>query len=203
MWSSSETTTVPSIRTILSVAASLTASVVLLRSVADNLIPDAAREFFLTRLRKISSRFSSELTVVLDEFDGYAGNEMFVAASVYLGNKLSSSTQRIKVLKLEKVKQLAVKVDKNQELVDSFDGTEFKWILDCSRSDKPVFISNGDHRSAFAEERRYELRFHKKHKEMALNRYFPYVLEKAKQIKEETKSVKLHTVDYNGRTIDR
>lgn len=188
----------PSTKTILSVAASLTASALLLRTVANDLIPDSVQDYLLTRLRKFSSRFSSNITVVVDELDGYAVNQMFQSASVYLGDTLSSSTRRIKVMKTEKEKQFAVKIDKNQELVDFFDGAEFKWILISSRNENAVSRSNGDHRIAPAELRSYELRFHKKHREMALNRYLRHVLERAKQIKEERKSVKLHTVDYNG-----
>lgn len=122
---------------------------------------------------------------------------MFEAATVYLGNTQSSSTDRIKVNKSEKEKELAVTIDKNQELVDSFNRVKFTWVLVCSKND--TSFSNGRRDLQKGQEiRHYELSFHKKHRAMALNSYLPYVLEKAKGIKEERKSVKLHTVDYNG-----
>lgn len=46
--------------------------------------------------------------------------------------------------------------------------------------------------------RYFELSFHKKQKEMALKSYLPYILKRAKEIKEEKRVVRLHTVDYNG-----
>lgn len=42
------------------------------------------------------------------------------------------------------------------------------------------------------------MNFHKKHKDNVLKGYLPYILRKAKEIKEEKKVVRLHTVDYNG-----
>ncbi|PON93399.1 Spastin [Trema orientale] len=197
MWDSKEMA--PSARTILSVAASLTASAVLFRTIANDLVPDAVQELLSTRLRKLYTRLSPHVTVVIDEFDGLTPNQMFEAATVYLGAKLSSSSDRIKVNKLEKEKQLTVTIDKSQELVDSFNGAKFTWVLVCSRND--ASFSNGKRdQSGFArqEMRHYELSAHKKHREVALNSYLPHVLEKAKGIKEERKSVKLHTVDYSG-----
>ena len=120
---------------------------------------------------------------------------MFEAATVYLGATQSSSADRIKVNKSEKEKQLAVTIDKDQELVDAFKSAKFTWVLISSKNDTSFSTQS---KFARQEIRHYELSFHQKHREVALNSYLPYVLEKAKGIKEERKSVKLHTVDYNG-----
>ncbi|KAF4364173.1 hypothetical protein G4B88_029150 [Cannabis sativa] len=200
MWSSPET--VPSAKTIISVAASLTASAVLLRSVTENLIPDAVQDLFITRVHKLYTRLSPHVTVVVDEFDGLTANQLFESATIYLGATQYASTDRIKVKKLEKEKQLAVTIDINQEMEDSFKGVKFSWVLVSSRNGSSFSSSGrrGDHSSGFAQKeiRHYELSFRKKHRELALDSYLPYVLEKAKWLKEERKCVKLHTVDYNG-----
>lgn len=124
---------------------------------------------------------------------------MFEAINTYLGTFESSSTQRIKVLKAEKEKQIDVTIDKNQELIDIYKGVKFKWILVCSRNDTSLTNNKRDN-NAFTrfEVRHYELNFHKKHRDMALKSYLTYILHKAKAIREERKTVRLHTVDYNG-----
>ncbi|PRQ27084.1 putative ATPase, AAA-type, core, AAA-type ATPase domain-containing protein [Rosa chinensis] len=188
MWCSKED--LPSPKTILSVAASVAASAVLIKSVANDLVPDAVHSFFSNRIKKLSS----QLTVVVDEFDGLTPNQMFEAANVYLGTKLSSSTQRIKVNKPEKEKQLQVNIDRNQELVDCFNGVKLKWVL---VTEKPPASANNN-RDQVSEVRHFEIIFHKKHRDMVLSSYLPYVLKKHREIKEERKVVKLHTVDYNG-----
>ncbi|XP_050366523.1 AAA-ATPase At3g50940-like [Argentina anserina] len=190
MWCSKEN--LPSPKTILSVAASVAASAVVLKSVANDLVPDAVQSFFSTHLKKLSS----QLTIVVDEFDGLTPNQMFEAANLYLGTKLSSSTQRIKVNKPEKEKQLQVNIDRNQDLVDIFNGVKFKWVL---VTEKPPAASNKTRdQGSQSEVRHFEISFHKKHRDMVLSSYLPYVLKKHREIKEERKVVKLHTIDYSG-----
>nr|CAD1823894.1 unnamed protein product [Ananas comosus var. bracteatus] len=74
-------------------------------------------------------------------------------------------------------------------MVDVYEGTEFKWQLIC-RETSGGTSSNGTSRQI--EVRSFELSFHKKHKEKALYSYLPFILARAKEIKEEDKSLKLH-----------
>ncbi|CAK9317267.1 unnamed protein product [Citrullus colocynthis] len=189
----------PSARTILSVVASLTASAVLLRSFYNELIPDAVRDYFFARLHDFSSRFSSQLIIIIEELDGLTANQMFNAANVYLGTKLSSSSRRIKVHKPEKEKELAVTIDRNQELIDIFEGVNFKWVLVSSRIEKPISSKNRDGNAhERSDMRHFELSFHKKHRDMALRFYLLHILREANAIRDEKKVVKLHTIDYSG-----
>lgn len=104
--------TIASSKTILSVAATLTASAVLFRNIAYDLVPEPVQGYFHSRLHKLTTCLSSQLTVVIDESDGLTPNQMFDAANVYLGAKLSPLSQRIKVHKPEKEKELAVTIDR-------------------------------------------------------------------------------------------
>lgn len=189
----------PSSRTILSAVASLTASVVLLRTFYNELIPDAVRDYFFARLHDLSNRLSSQMIIVVEELDGLTANQMFDAVNVYLGTRLSSSSRRIKVLKPEKEQQLDVTIDRNQELIDTFEGVKFKWVLVSSRVEKPISNKNRD-ANAFSrtDVRQFEVSFHNKHRDMALKFYLPHILREAKAIRDERKAVKLHTIDYSG-----
>lgn len=177
---------------ILTAAASAAASAILLKSVAANLILKRIQTYF-SSLANLSAKLSSQLTVVIDEFDGLTSNQMFDAAIVYLSTKISGATKRIKVNKPPKQQELSVTVDKNQEIVDFHGKVHFKWILHSATVKQTV--KNDNSRS---ELQYFELGFNKKHKDYALKVYLPYVLAKAKEMKEGTKTVRLHTVDYNG-----
>ncbi|KAF7141776.1 hypothetical protein RHSIM_Rhsim06G0037100 [Rhododendron simsii] len=118
---------------------------------------------------------------------------MYDAVNTYLSTKLFPSIHRIEAHKLEKDQQLSVSVDKNQDIPDSFHNgaveVKLSWAL------RTVFIDN--HAGSKTEVKYFELVFYKKHKETVLNSYLPYVLQRAKEIKEERKTVRLHTVDYD------
>ncbi|CAN6582592.1 unnamed protein product [Malus baccata var. baccata] len=114
----------PSPKTTLSAAASLAASAILFKTIASDLIPEAFQKSFYSRLQKLSS----QLTVVVEELDGLTPNQMFEAANLYLGAKVSAATRRIKVNKPEKEEQFLITIDKNQGIVDSFNdysGTDY------------------------------------------------------------------------------
>lgn len=125
---------------------------------------------------------------------------MFEAANVYLGEKLSPLTLRIKVNKLEKEKELELTVDKAEELVDLYNGVKLNWVLVSSPIERPISNTRSNEEEEFAssEIRHFELSFHKKHRYMVLRSNLPYILQKAKAIGEEKKTVKLHTIVYNS-----
>ncbi|XP_049390646.1 protein HYPER-SENSITIVITY-RELATED 4-like isoform X1 [Solanum stenotomum] len=185
--------TMPSSKTILTAATSLTASVILFRSIASDLVPEQLQLFFSSRFQKLSNRLSSQLIVVIEESEGLTLNQMFDAVNVYLGTKVNAWTQRIKVNKPDEDEELAVTVDRYQEVTDYYENVKFTWIMK-SRGIKQSEKSTNPK----TELRYFELSFHKKQKEMALKFYLPYILKRAKEIKEEKRVVRLHTVDYNG-----
>ncbi|XP_030447108.2 AAA-ATPase At3g50940-like [Syzygium oleosum] len=191
-------TNVPSSRTVLSVAASVTLSALALRLF--DKIPDAVECYLLSRLRVLSTRLSSRLTAVIKDSDGLAPNRMFEAAHLYLGTKLSPSTKRVDVHKPLQEEELVVRMDTDQELVDSFMGAELRWVLMSSTNENSASESkvSRDRGASKAETKYFELSFRKRHREMVLKSYLPWILSKEKEIKEGRKMVKLHTVDYNG-----
>ncbi|XP_049390647.1 protein HYPER-SENSITIVITY-RELATED 4-like isoform X2 [Solanum stenotomum] len=105
------------------------------------------------------------------------------------GSKLTSLMKTKSSLSL----LIAVYVNRYQEVTDYYENVKFTWIMK-SRGIKQSEKSTNPK----TELRYFELSFHKKQKEMALKFYLPYILKRAKEIKEEKRVVRLHTVDYNG-----
>ncbi|KAM1463594.1 hypothetical protein ACFX13_043281 [Malus domestica] len=163
MWCLSQES-LPSPKTMLSAAASLAASAILFKTIANDLIPEALQTSFYSHLQKLSS----QLTVVVEEIDGLTPNKMFETANLYLGAKVSAAMRRIKVNKPEKDEQFLITIDKNQGIVDSFNGVDFKWVL--ISTEKPNSNRGGE--NSQSEVRLLELSFHKKQVAELLQRLF-------------------------------
>ncbi|CAJ1957395.1 unnamed protein product [Sphenostylis stenocarpa] len=155
-------------KSLLLVVASLAASAMLIRSITNEFIPHEVVEFFHSGLHNLSRKIATQLTVVIEEFQGMSKNQVFEAAEAYLTTKATLSAQRVKAGKSENDKNLSFRVDRDTSAKRGF------------------YV------------RYYELSFPKKHKEKIFSSYLPQVLERAKAIKQENEAMKLHTVDYRG-----
>ncbi|XVF17939.1 hypothetical protein REPUB_Repub10bG0168100 [Reevesia pubescens] len=198
METSSSESKIANAKTIVSAAASFAATVMLVRSIAQELLPYEIKDYVFFSIRKIFNRFSSTLTMVIDEFNGLVYNQVYEAAEIYLGTKISPSvSQRFKVSKPEKETNFIVTMERDEEVVDIFNGVKFHWVLICKQVESTRHFHNPrDINSTLRSEFRcFELSFSKKHKEMVLNSYLPHIMKEAKSKKQERKTIKLFTLD--------
>ncbi|XP_022132459.1 AAA-ATPase At3g50940-like [Momordica charantia] len=183
-------------KALLTAAASFAATVVLARSVAQDLLPPQLREYFYDGFRSIFTRFSSQLTMVVEEMDGLGPNGIYEAAETYLATKVSPSTHRLKVSKPEKEDNITTTIESDQEVIDTFNGVKLQWFLVCNQIQRENFHNPRSPYTSVV--RSFELCFHKKHREMVLKSYLPYVLQQAKELKQQAKTLKIFAVDYQN-----
>ncbi|ESQ28959.1 hypothetical protein EUTSA_v10023872mg, partial [Eutrema salsugineum] len=181
-------------KTALTAVASVAAAAMLARSVVQDYMPSEVHEFISCGFRRFFGYFSFQMTAVIEEFGGFENNELFEAAEAYLATKISHSTRRIKVNKLEKQSNLNVTVERDEEVVDYFDGgVKLTWILHVDKKD---FRNPRDLNSTLKSEVRfYELRFHKKFKNLVLESYLPFVVKQAASLRQKTKTLKIFTLN--------
>ena len=160
------------------------ASIVLMRTITNELIPHELLQFFQAGLHHLFRQSSAQFTIVIEEFQGMARNQVFEAAQAYLGTKATVSAERVKVSKSEDHKELAFNIDRNEEVSDVFEGVSVKWKLVCIQVDSSRIRHYDNDSSPVSEIRSYELTFHKKHKNKIFDSYLPYVMEIAKHIKQ-------------------
>ncbi|XP_027909247.1 protein HYPER-SENSITIVITY-RELATED 4-like [Vigna unguiculata] len=79
-------------------------------------------------------------------------------------------------------RHVSLLMDGNDEITDSFNGVPFRWRL-VSRLGKSNYAVHF-----------FEVRFHKKHREMVLAEYFPRVMKEADAARERRKTLRLFTV---------
>ncbi|GLT82758.1 hypothetical protein SLE2022_011060 [Rubroshorea leprosula] len=183
MFSRSEMSNIAS--TLLSTYASFAGTLMLLRTMARELIPEQLRSYFFSFFHYLFPPPSTNLTLVINESSGVSSNEVYNAADLYLATKISPKTERLKLSKTERQKNFAISIEKDEEVVDIFEGIELKWRYNC--------IEPREKHSA--EKKFFELSFNKKFKDKIVDFYLPHVLARAKQIKEESKVVKIYNRD--------
>lgn len=104
--------------------------------------------------------------------------------------------------------KISVSMERNEEIVDIYNGIQLKWRLVAKQIPSKWISSPGSepYQSTLKSELNYfELSFNKKHKNMVLENYLPYVLQKSKEVEEERKTLKLFTLKHDrmrGRTGD-
>ncbi|XP_058773616.1 AAA-ATPase At3g50940-like [Vicia villosa] len=169
------------------------ASIVLMRTITNELIPHELLHFFQSGIHHLTRHFAAQFTIVIEEFQGMARNQVFDAAQAYLGTKATVKAERVKVSKSDDRKDLSFNLDRNEEVSDVYEGVSVKWKLVCIQVDSSR-IQHSDHESSSVSEiRSYELTFHKKHKNKIFDSYLPYVMEVAQQIKQGDMAIKIHS----------
>ncbi|KAJ4716556.1 AAA-ATPase [Melia azedarach] len=193
------TTQMPSTATVVSAAASAFATAMVVRSVAHDILPHEVQAYFYLKLRNFIARFSNELTLVIEEYDdGLNQNKLFKAAKLYLEPRIPPEVKRIKINLPNRETKISFSVEKNEEIVDIFNGVRIKWKSASKQVPSEVFHQHDSYNSFVKSETKcFELSFHRKHKEMVLATYIPHVLKKSEEIIKQKKTLKLFTLRFD------
>ena len=127
--SSLETSKLATAKTVITTAASIAATAVLCRSVINDLLPNELQEQLC--FGNLLSRFSNQTTIVIEEFNGLDANQIYEAVEIYLGQKVSPATRRLRVSKPETEESISVAVERDESVADVFSSVDLKWTLVC------------------------------------------------------------------------
>ncbi|OAY37220.1 AAA-ATPase At3g50940 [Manihot esculenta] len=196
-----KTTDMSSTKAIISAAASAAATAMLLLSIAKEFIPNELRQYVYFKFTTLLDSFSSELTLVIEEYDKLNHNHLFTASELYLEHIIPHNAQRLKICLPKKENNISVSLQENEEIIDTFNGIKLKWKF-ISRKTPVKFIPSPDQYSKMpvTEEMFFELSFHKKHKNMVLDAYIKHVIKKSKEMKEKKRTLKLFTLSPDRMT---
>nr|XP_043607216.1 AAA-ATPase At5g17760-like [Erigeron canadensis] len=198
----------PTPSSLLSAYASMSTSIMLFRTMFDQLFPRELRNYVMEAIRFYWKPKSSKLTLVFDERDGITSNHMFDAAEAFMFTKINPDSNRLRITKTVKEKHINIKFAESEKVVDLFEGIPVTWTYVREQnhggggggSSGGVYhlgYSNGNRSSSggFSIEKRYfELKFDKEYKEIIISSYLPYIIRKAKELEEQKKDVKLHNL---------
>ncbi|KAL6350124.1 hypothetical protein AAG906_004062 [Vitis piasezkii] len=156
------------------------------QTMAKQLIPQPLQDKILSGIGRLLGDPSSQMTLVIDEYNGYAMNQIFEASEIYLQTKISPAVSRLRVSRAPREENLLITINKGEKVIDVFEGIQLKWEM-VSSTEKVMGGDKGERRSI-------ELSFLKKYMEKVLSSYLPYVVERSELIKEENKVVKLYSL---------
>jgi hypothetical protein len=190
---------IESYKKAVTMAASLAAWAMLVRGVANELVPNEVRDFLCSGLGYLRSRMSSQHTVVIEETEGWASNQLYDAARTYLATRINTDMQRLRVSRVDEGKSLMFSMEEGVEMADVHDGAEFRWRLVC-RDAAGAGAGNGNANGHARGGGNYrvevlrslEMSFYRKHKEKAIASYLPHILAEAKKIKDQDRTLKIY-----------
>uniref|UniRef100_A0ACD5TCZ9 Uncharacterized protein n=1 Tax=Avena sativa TaxID=4498 RepID=A0ACD5TCZ9_AVESA len=183
----------------IATAASVAASLMLVRGLANELLPSEAREALSSLLGSLRSRLTWQHTIVIEENEGWSYNHVYGAVKAYLAARIDNAPanigmQRLRVSSAEcEEERMVVSMEAGEEMADVYGGTEFRWCLVTREVKGDPNGNSGGPR----EVRSYELNFHKKHKEKALKEYLPFIVATAKAIKDGERSLSIYMNEYS------
>ncbi|KAJ0770949.1 putative AAA+ ATPase domain, ATPase, AAA-type, core, AAA-type ATPase domain-containing protein [Helianthus annuus] len=197
MTSSSPESKTPTLQTLISTVGSVATAAM----VARTLLPSDFQDYLYSGFCNFINKLSRHLTMVIYEFDGVRENEIYNAAEIYLATRVSHDIHRVKVNKNPSDNNITVAMEINEKFTDVYNGVKFHWSLSSKKFPSTVYYSDDGYGSRSTnrstQQRSFELTFHRKHTDLVLNHYFPFILNVAETKKRERKTVKIFTVDYN------
>ncbi|KAM3300664.1 hypothetical protein ACQJBY_041599 [Aegilops geniculata] len=188
----------PSYDKTIATAASLAASLMLVRSLANELLPSEVRDALSSALASLRSRMTWQHTIVIEETEGWSSNRVYNAVKAYLATRINANInmQRLRVSSGDDAEKMVVSMEAGEEMADVYEGAEFKWCLVTREVSGDPNNGGGGAR----EIRSYEVSFNKRHKEKALKEYLPFIVATAKAIKDQERSLSIY---MNERFIKR
>ncbi|MCL7024025.1 hypothetical protein MKW94_015842 [Papaver nudicaule] len=164
----------PSPTSVLSAYASFAGSMMFVRSIANEFIPEQLRTYLSSAFYNVFTRNPSLLIFV------------------FLRTKITPTINRLRISKAPRDKNVSVTIEKGQEILDVYEEIQLKWRYVCAASEKAN--PNDPYQPHIkSEQKSFELSFDKRYKDKVLESYIPYVLRKSIELKEENKVLKLHT----------
>ncbi|CAN6331792.1 unnamed protein product [Urochloa humidicola] len=180
----------------LTTAASVAASLMLVRSVVNEVVPYEVREMIFSGFGYLRSRISSEHTIIVEkkQNDGFSNNHIYIAVRSYLATRINADLQqRLRVSSMDENDKMMISMAEGEKMLDVYEGTEFKWCLICNDNSSDSGNGNG-----IQNEVSFEVSFHKSHKEKALKSYLPFILATAKAIEAQDRTLRIYMTEYSS-----
>ncbi|KAK1439166.1 hypothetical protein QVD17_04981 [Tagetes erecta] len=197
----------PTPSSLLSAYASMSTSIMLFRTMFNQLFPPQLRRYVLDNVRLYWKPKTSKLTLVFDEKDGMTSNHMFDAAEAFLCTRINPNSDRLRITKSVKDTHINIKFAESEEIGDSFEGVPVTWRYVRQQPQKRTGdgdgfdYANGKPSSGggFSPERKFiELKFDKKYKEIIISSYLPWIIKRSQELENQKKVVKLHNLQSYG-----
>uniref|UniRef100_A0A8R7Q9G6 AAA-type ATPase N-terminal domain-containing protein n=1 Tax=Triticum urartu TaxID=4572 RepID=A0A8R7Q9G6_TRIUA len=175
---------------------SAVASAIFLWSMVQNHVPDTLRLFLTTRAAKIAANFNPYHEITISEYGAkrFQRSEFFLAVEAYVSDACARHAWRLKAELGKDSKNLQIAVDDHEEVTDDFSGTTLWWYASKQQS-KANVISIYPSQD---EKRFYRVVFHRRHRELVVGFYLPFILSKGRAVTVKNRQRRLFTNNAGG-----
>lgn len=171
------------------------------QNIGGQILPVGLQERILFKLEGVMGSLSPQMTLIIDEYNGLAHNQIYETSEAYLRTKIPPSVGQLKAFKASQDSDISLLMNKGQKIVDLFDGIQVTWEMVSVETQKTSSDYDGFFSSEHVERRSYQLGFNRKDKEIVLRSYLAHVMEKGKSIIEQNQVVKIYSLgNFHGDT---
>ncbi|GLT47729.1 hypothetical protein SLA2020_213970 [Shorea laevis] len=180
----------PSISTILSAYASLSAAIMLFRTILSQMLPSEIRNYIFLKLSQSLSHFSPNFTFIVEERWEAVSNHTYRAVETYLPTIITTSIDSLLIgsANLLNPHNLDLRIPVDCKIIDEFQGMKLEWSL--FRETIKLY-----HREEFRHS--YRLKCKKTERERVMASYLPHIATTAQAILSMREN--LHIYTYNKR----
>ncbi|CAN6357281.1 unnamed protein product [Urochloa humidicola] len=167
------------------------ASFLFLWSMVKSHIPVAFQQRLSTWGSKLASYLSPYLHITISEYgaERFSRSDLFRAVEAYLSDACARRARRLRAELGKDSKKLQVSVDDNDEVTDTFGGATVWWyaVKRPPRSQTISFYPGQDER------RFYRVVFHRRHRDLVVDTYLPFVLDEGRAVTVRNRQRRLFT----------
>ncbi|KAI9165384.1 hypothetical protein LWI28_013134 [Acer negundo] len=180
----------PSLSAVLTTYASISAFIMVIRTILNEVIPRRMREFISSKLSEyFLFNFSNEFTFIIEQRWEGVISETYKAAEVYLPTIVGTSADSLLVgsnntRNSTAVPKLAVPV--GAKIIDNFEGMKLQWSIHMKEAKKYYYN----------DKKYYHMTVKKTDRDRVLENYFPYIARKAQKILEARQILNIYTYDH-------
>ncbi|KAK4840648.1 hypothetical protein QYF36_014653 [Acer negundo] len=180
----------PSLSAVLTTYASISAFMMVIRTILNEVIPRRMREFISSKLSEyFLFNFSNEFTFIIEQRWEGVISETYKAAEVYLPTIVGTSADSLLVgsnntRNSTAVPKLAVPV--GAKIIDNFEGMKLQWSIHMKEAKKYYYN----------DKKYYHMTVKKTDRDRVLENYFPYIARKAQKILEARQILNIYTYDH-------
>ncbi|CAD6266573.1 unnamed protein product [Miscanthus lutarioriparius] len=172
------------------------ASFLFLWSMVQRHVPVTLSHRVATWANKLASYFNPYLEITISEYgaERFRRSDFFLAAEAYLSDACAPRARKLKAELGRDSSNLQVSVGDNDEVTDAYQGATVWWYVakKVPRSNVISLYGNQD------DPRTYRVVFHRRHRDLVVDRYLPYVLEEGRAVTVRNRQRRLFTNNPSG-----
>ncbi|GLJ55342.1 hypothetical protein SUGI_1187510 [Cryptomeria japonica] len=172
----------------------LMTTIFFIRTLLKECLPPEFYDRLILLLSRLVKFLSCYITIVIEEYDGMRISEVYESVQTYLSTRSYSTADRLKLNKPENGRAFTFTLDREQQVMDKFQGIKVWWTFRTRELKQPRHFWN----SISDEKRYFELQCHKKDKAKVFDTYLPHILVEGKILELKNRHRKIYTNKGNN-----